>query len=469
MTLALVLAGVVLFVASLPRWLPRAVIALRTHLFTAINGREGIAVPGELVPASRFKEVYSHPAASGRSRGARLSDLFWYWLSPGPEIHQEHIEPGPLYDEVARTTRRFLALSRRTTEELAARATARALTTLPTDRAHVVRLRRLMLPVWAEFYYELVFRERCPPEARALIVANAEDVSNALKCCTLRHMDRRERLTRFLVDKLGRSVLPHELPASLTVEQRALYLQGVFFNTAVVQMSEAMTHLLLAIARDEAIQRRIVNADWDHEYLDRVITEVLRVYPLFGISHRITNAAIELDERTTIPRGAVLCFNHAEFHRHGFEAPERLDPDRWRHLSVRDADYIPFGVSANRPCPAQAIALIGMRVSAYEVTKRLRLASSVRHTRSIPNAGPCLLVPRELDYPVWREALVLRWLRLRDSWEDVGRSITQLVFGTFMVWHARRLRLCERYFEGSGDAGAGSARLRQPTAAPSGK
>jgi hypothetical protein len=35
-------------------------------------------------------------------------------------------------------------------------------------------------------------------------------------------------------------------------------------------------------------------------------------------------------------------------------------------------------------------------------------------------------------------ALVL--LRLRDRWEDVARSLIQLVLGTAMVRHARRVR-----------------------------
>jgi len=85
-----------LAVASLPHWLPSALLALRERIFTMSNGSAGLAIPGELVDASRFKQVYSHPAACGRSRGAALSDLFWYWLSPGPEFHQEHIELGEM-------------------------------------------------------------------------------------------------------------------------------------------------------------------------------------------------------------------------------------------------------------------------------------------------------------------------------------------------------------------------------------
>jgi hypothetical protein len=65
--------------ATFPYWLPNVVIALRMRLFARINGTEGIAIPGDL-DVSRFLEIYSHPAANGRSRGAALSDLFWYWL-----------------------------------------------------------------------------------------------------------------------------------------------------------------------------------------------------------------------------------------------------------------------------------------------------------------------------------------------------------------------------------------------------
>jgi hypothetical protein len=83
-----------LFIASLPYWIPNAVIALRMSILTRVNGEEGLGIPGDIVDVSLFKQVYSHPAANGRSRGAALSDLFWYWLSPGPEMHQEHLEPG---------------------------------------------------------------------------------------------------------------------------------------------------------------------------------------------------------------------------------------------------------------------------------------------------------------------------------------------------------------------------------------
>src|SRR5687768_654243 len=147
---------------SLPYWLPRVVVGLRMRIFTGINGDEGIPIPGPMVDASRFKAVYSHRAAHGRSRGAALSDLFWYWLSPGPEIHQEHIESGERYDEVARTTHRILALPKPTVEALTVRAIRGNMDEWDVRNAKLIRLRDLMMPVWADFYYEVVFGKTCP-------------------------------------------------------------------------------------------------------------------------------------------------------------------------------------------------------------------------------------------------------------------------------------------------------------------
>lgn len=436
----LVLTLCVLVVVSLPLWLPKGVVALRMRVFAHLNGHEGIPVPGDLVGAAQFKEVYSHPAANGRSRGAGLSDLFWYWLSPGAELHQEHLEAGDRYEEIAHTTRRILSVPRTRAEALAERCSARALNGIHGTR--LVRLRDLMMPAWAEFYYEVVFGERCPPKARDLIVDNADDVVTALKCCGLRHMDRRDRLTRFLIDRLEAGGLPHELPADLSTRERALYLQGTFFNTAIVQTSEAVAHLLMVLAQHPEAQTRAVR---DDRYLDQVIEETFRLYPLFGIAHRITTGEITVSDGVTLPSGSVLCFNYPAFHRVGFEDPDRFDPSRWETLSVRDANHIPFGVASNRPCPAWRLAPITMRVAARETLKRFALYTSASHTRSMPNRGPCLLAPRDGSRRPRHAPLAYLWLR--DRWEDLTRSVVQLVLGTYMVRDARRQRLCQRHFD----------------------
>jgi hypothetical protein len=438
--------------------LPAAIIGLRTRLFTRINGEEGIQVPGERFGVSHFKELYSHPATHGRSEGAGLSDLFWYWLSPGAELHQEHLEEGERYEEVARVTKHILALTRKNAEELAARCAARVLDERRIQTATAVRLRDLMMPVWAEFYYEVVFGEPCPREARDLIVGNADDVVTALKGLSLRHMRRRLKLTRYLRQRLQAGDVAHELPSWLTLDQRALYLQGVFFNTAVVQMSEAMAHLLLFLAQDEGVQERLAGNLDDDRYLDRIITESLRVHPLFGIAHRITTQDISLEGQAPLPKGSVLCFNYQAYHHAGFEDPGRFDPERWSNQSTKETNYMPFGATANRPCPAQAIALVTMRAAARETIRRFRAFSSATHTRSLPNRGPCVLEPRSAppDHPA-RQSL-LKSMREREPWEDAGRSVLQFVLGGYMVLDARRLKLCQRYFEAEHRAAPGGTK-----------
>jgi hypothetical protein len=423
--------GVVVILLSMPFWLPKVVVAARVKIFELVNGDEGVQVQ-----VAEFKRVYADPAANGRSRGAALSDLFWYWLAPGPEVHQEHLEPGPRYDEVARVTRQVLARLRKDEWEALTRRCAKHV----LDGARpgtVVRLRDLMMPIWAEVYFEAVFQAECPPEVRDLIVANADDVVSALKCTRLRHMGRRAKLTRYLRGRIDAGTVPLELPSLLSAQEQAYYLQGTFFNTAVVQMSEGMAHLGMALATHPELQATLRADPTDVDLLDRVLDETLRVYPLFGIAHRITSADIALDgSGAVIPRGSVVLFNYAEYQHAGLPDGAHFDPDHFTHHTAMN--FVPFGVSANRPCPARGIAPLSMRVVAAELLERFQLSTSAGHTRSLPNRGPVLL-----DAPRRGRLLVMR---VQDRWEDVTRSLTQLVLGTYMVLDARRLKLCRTYF-----------------------
>ncbi|HEX6682283.1 MAG TPA: cytochrome P450 [Candidatus Limnocylindrales bacterium] len=438
MLLLIVVPLAAVLVVTLPYWLPKAVVALRMWIFGRINGGEGLVLGSD---GETFRRVYSHPAADGRSRGAVLSDLFWYWLSPGPEMHQEHLEPGPRYEAVARTTRAILAMPTARAESLAGECASRVLSELKSDGTQWVRLRDLMMPVWAEFFYEVVFDERCPREARDLIVGNANDVVTSLKCCGLRHLDVRLRLTAYLLEALKDGRIRHPLPDGLSPQECAYYLQGAFFNTAIVQMSEAMTHLLLVVAAHPGFAGRLD----DDRFVSGLIDETFRMYPLFGIAHRITSADIAVDERLTIPAGSVVCFDYPVYHRTGFDDPDRFDPQR---RFDRDSHHIPFGMPANRPCPAWRLAPVTMRAVLRETLRRFSLHSSAGHIRSIPNRGPCLLVPAS-HHTGQKPRAALALMRLRDRWEDVSRSLTQLVLGTYMVWDARRLKPCQRYFDQS--------------------
>ena len=253
------------------------------------TGPRASRCPGRWSGAEHFERVYADPAADGRSRGAGLSDLFWYWLAPGPQMHQEHLEPGERYrdgrpDDPAGARRAARALRRAGRRPRPGGCS----TTLPGRPDQPVRLRDLMMPVWAEVFYELVFGEPCPPRRprpdrgqrrrrgdRAEVHRPAAHAPPRPADPLPAGPDRRRAPARCV------------LPAPFTAQETAWYLQGTFFNTAVVQMSEAMAHLLLARGPAPGTRRRDPD---DDAALDRVIDETLRVHPLFGIAHRITSA-----------------------------------------------------------------------------------------------------------------------------------------------------------------------------------
>lgn len=88
----LILYAVGLSVGSLLSIAPAALIGLRFHLLTEINGETGYQLPDPSlgVTGAEFKRLYNDKSASGRSKQSQygLSDFFWYLLAPAHAIHQ---------------------------------------------------------------------------------------------------------------------------------------------------------------------------------------------------------------------------------------------------------------------------------------------------------------------------------------------------------------------------------------------
>lgn len=140
----------------------------------------------------------------------------------------------------------------------------------------------------------------------------------------------------------------------------------------------------------------------------------------FRVSQRLPRRVFSLHGRSLLP----------------LSYPAAFPAQRWINLGESRAALAALGPDA------QARAATDDRVLTHE------FATTASHTRPMPNRGPCLVLARGQTHR-WQR-LVLGYVRLRDRWEDLSRSLTQLVLGTFMVWHARRLRLCERYFADGG-------------------
>ncbi|MER8046568.1 cytochrome P450 [Streptomyces sp. NPDC094032] len=439
-------AAALLGIATAGRRLWKRSATVRGRGFERMSEEPLVVIPGEGTTADDFTALYRHPATRRRRKGASLSNLHFYWLSPSAAIHQENLEDGPAYERVAATTRRILAVPPAEARHLAGRLAAEALERPVADRPTVLRVRDLMTPVWADFFYELVFHEPCPTATRALIVANSDNLLGTIKHITPLDLRVRDRLISALTHRLATGPAVPALPESLTLRQQALYLQGVVFGTGVAQMSEAVAHLCMNLATRPPLQHAIAR-DADSGLLHAAIQESLRLFPLFGIAHRVTTADIET-ARLRIPAGSVLCFDYTAYHREGQDRPDEFLPERWQHPSAAPTHHAPFGVTGNRPCPARGLAPGLIDAATREILQRYTLHTAARHTRPLHNRGPCLFTPKQAASSPHRirARLLLARIHLGDHLEEVYYRAAQLIVGTRTTRRARRAGLCDRAF-----------------------
>jgi len=534
--------------AALALALPPLLIWFRFRLLASINGDEGVELPNATVHGAAVKALYNHPATHLRSKQARygLSDFFWYLLAPAHAIHQEHVESDDVrYKLVAHATRRLCAIDAKRLREITRRHAARLL--LPTGGgkggehapaaaaaaaaapwessrswggslarggSSAGRIRTLVFPMLQRAMLEVVFGREMPDELVEAACLSAENVLNGIKATSLRDMGARRRLCDALQRVLAEG-LPADDPLRALLDERisqeewALFLQGVFLTTGVVQLSEGVTHLALALGQSPGAAEQLRREERaraqqqqeqqqqqqqqqqgsspaggaDGPYLRHVLKEVLRVWPLFGVAHRITSADIDLDAlvRTAqgggeggagagaaaaapakggggggnvLPAGTVLCFNYPKYHHSGFGADSTaFRPERWAGLREREENYIPFGAERNRPCPGNRVSLVMMAEVAKVLVEAADVVSPIEHTRSLPCGGIACLVPRRRGGDAAeqctgaRRACLLLALRGWAAADSLSRSVRQLVFGVYMLWESRRLQLAQRYFK----------------------
>ncbi|WP_158846078.1 cytochrome P450 [Saccharothrix deserti] len=151
----------------------------------------------------------------------------------------------------------------------------------------------------------------------------------------------------------------------------------------------ALAWLFHELARNPAVERK-VHAEVDDvlagraatvddvrrlPYLQRVITEVLRVYPLW-LTLRRTNTDVALGD-VRVPAGTEVGFSpHALHHDPRYhDEPARFDPDRWlpeRAAAVPKGAYVPFAGGLHH-CPGHAFAHMEIAIVAATLAARWRL------------------------------------------------------------------------------------------------
>ncbi|CAL1689864.1 unnamed protein product [Lasius platythorax] len=116
------------------------------------------------------------------------------------------------------------------------------------------------------------------------------------------------------------------------------------------------------------------------KYLDAVVNETLRLYPLVGFIDRLCVKEFELPpaipdgEPITVKPGDKIWIPHYALHRDPkyYSQPNKFDPDRFLNGEVDSSVYMPFGIGP-RICIANRFALIKIKIMIFYLLWRCDL------------------------------------------------------------------------------------------------
>ncbi len=156
--------------------------------------------------------------------------------------------------------------------------------------------------------------------------------------------------------------------------------------------------------RDVLGDRAVASEDIERlEYIRRLVTETLRLYPPAWLLSRRAIDEVTLGGQV-LPPGASIFFSPYAVHRDPtiFPDPDRFDPDRWlpeRAKAIPRPGFIPFG-AGNRQCMGEGFAWVEATVVLATILRRWRVRPGPGQT--IRKVALATLVPSRLQLIVQR-------------------------------------------------------------------
>jgi cytochrome P450 len=136
-----------------------------------------------------------------------------------------------------------------------------------------------------------------------------------------------------------------------------------------------LTWALYLLAQNAAVGRRAAVAarDGDRTYLERVLKEVLRLYPPAWIIGREALRDVTLRDGSFIPATTTVFLAPLILHRRAeyFPDPQRFDPERWLGAEPPPFAYVPFGGGARR-CIGEEFAMREAAIVLQALLRRYR-------------------------------------------------------------------------------------------------
>ncbi|XP_067674292.1 cytochrome P450 3A8-like [Haliotis asinina] len=157
------------------------------------------------------------------------------------------------------------------------------------------------------------------------------------------------------------------------------------------------------------IQRKVVDEIHQHldqeeptyhnvgelKYLENVVKEVLRMYPvIYGVNrHTVHTRTIK---GVTFPRGSNVYIPIYHIHRDPaiYPDPDTFNPDRWSDNTVRHPmAYIPFGAGP-RFCVGMKLAVFELKVAIIKVLRAVKFSTTKKTQEKITFADSSFLAPK---------------------------------------------------------------------------
>ncbi|WP_166909029.1 cytochrome P450 [Mycobacterium sp. DL440] len=161
----------------------------------------------------------------------------------------------------------------------------------------------------------------------------------------------------------------------IAVFQRMLLIAG--YETTAVTLSWVAERIVRHPQVLEKLNQSV--ADGDDDYLDAVITEVMRLRPALPVTMRYAAKDFVLND-VLVPEGTVIVVYINAIHKRAdlYPEPEKFDPDRFLGVRSDPHRWMPFGGGAHR-CLGASFAMFESRVL---------LRTILQHRRFQPEATP---------------------------------------------------------------------------------
>jgi len=428
------LAGLMMSVDLLTRILSALVDRQRWKFKQRNETGNTIVVPNTAIQGESVKRLFAHPDVSLKSADG-LRQLIRWWHAPSADCHQELMERNELYLELRPITSRLLSAPVADVRQLARTYVEEAMLRQLDHGSvwSVTRLRTVVGPIVMAFCYEFILGRKCPPEALSLLMASTTDVIAATRSLSRRNLPKRAdalaHLTSVLEAEGGRPDIFGD-NCTLSVEQRARYLQGVWMHTAVGQIMRLISNAICHLSRNprcmENVKREVGQAG---SYVDAVILETLRLTPGISTTNRVASQNIALSKGVNIEGGTNILFDIGRYHRIGFDRPDEFIPERWDDDKKKEANFMPFGMGKTR-CPAERFAQVAAKEMLLGIVASLEIHFPARRgllftTRPEISTDLCCVIRRPPISPLrlWGVRCLLNGFF---TVENVRRSVMQL-------------------------------------------